>query len=147
MTARINKINKYQYHYVIVLSKCPASSQVLYRYNLIIFTQPHQCRPDPHFSVRLNNLPKFPQFPNGKKWKSLSRVQLFGTSWTVVHGILQARIPEWVAYPFSSGPSQLRSWTGVSCITRGFFTNWAKWQSWNSNHSDMKAKLTVWACK
>ena len=42
-----------------------------------------------------------------------------------VHGILQARILEWVAYPFSSGSSQPRNWTGVSCIVGGFFTNWA----------------------
>ena len=36
------------------------------------------------------------------KWKSLSRVWLFVTPWTVciVHGILQARILEWVAFPF-----------------------------------------------
>ena len=38
------------------------------------------------------------------------------------------RILEWVAYPFSSGSSWPRSWTGVSCITGGFFTNelWGK---------------------
>ena len=35
------------------------------------------------------------------------------------------RILEWVAYPFSSGSSQPRNWTGVFCITGGFFTNWA----------------------
>ena len=35
------------------------------------------------------------------------------------------RILEWVAYPFSSGSSWLRSQTGVSCIAGGFFTNWA----------------------
>ena len=35
------------------------------------------------------------------------------------------RIPEWVAYPFSRGSSQLQNWTGVSCIAGGFFTNWA----------------------
>ena len=40
-----------------------------------------------------------------------------------VHGILQARILEWVAYPFSSGSSQPRNRTGVSCIAGGFFTN------------------------
>ena len=33
-----------------------------------------------------------------------------------VYGILQARILEWVAVPFSSGSSQPRNWTGVSCI-------------------------------
>ena len=41
------------------------------------------------------------------------------------HGILQARKLEWVAYPFSSGSSQPRSQTGVSCIAGRFFTNWA----------------------
>ena len=35
------------------------------------------------------------------------------------------RIPEWVAYPFSSGSSWLRNWTRVSCIGGRFFTNWA----------------------
>ena len=33
------------------------------------------------------------------------------------------RILEWVACPFSSGSSQPRNETGVSCITGGFFTN------------------------
>ena len=33
-----------------------------------------------------------------------------------VHGILQARILEWVAFPFSRGSSQPRDRTGVSCI-------------------------------
>ena len=40
-----------------------------------------------------------------------------------VHGILQARILEWVAVPFTSGSSQPRNRTGVSCIAGGFFTN------------------------
>ena len=35
------------------------------------------------------------------------------------------RILEWAAYPFSSGSSQPRNWTRVSCIAGGFFTNWA----------------------
>ena len=34
------------------------------------------------------------------------------------------RIPEWVAYPFSSGSSQPRNRTRVLCIAGGFFTNW-----------------------
>ena len=42
-----------------------------------------------------------------------------------VQGILQARILEWVAYPFSSGSSWPRNQTEVSCITGGFFTNGA----------------------
>ena len=40
-----------------------------------------------------------------------------------VHGILQARTLEWVAFPFSRGSSQPRNQTGVSCIAGGFFTN------------------------
>ena len=35
------------------------------------------------------------------------------------------RILERVAYPFSSGSSWPRNWTGVSYIVGGFFTNWA----------------------
>jgi len=59
------------------------------------------------------------------KWKLLNSVQLFETPWTVAHGILQARILEWVAYPFSSGSSQPRVQTQVSRIADGFFTSWA----------------------
>ena len=43
-----------------------------------------------------------------------------------VHGILQARVPEWVAISFSRGSSWPRDQTWVSCIARGFFTIWAK---------------------
>ena len=35
------------------------------------------------------------------------------------------RTLEWVAYPFSSGSSWPRNPIRVSCITAGFFTNWA----------------------
>ena len=42
-----------------------------------------------------------------------------------VHGILQARILEWVAFPFSRGYSQARDQTQVSHIAGGFFTSWA----------------------
>ena len=40
-----------------------------------------------------------------------------------VHGILQARVLEWVAFPFSGASSQLRDRTQVSCIAGGFFTS------------------------
>ena len=42
-----------------------------------------------------------------------------------VHGILQARIMEWVAIPFSTGSSQPRDGTQVSHIAGRFFTIWA----------------------
>ena len=41
------------------------------------------------------------------------------------HGILQARILEWVTFPFFSGSSQSRGQTQVSCIEGRFFTSWA----------------------
>ena len=42
-----------------------------------------------------------------------------------VHGILQARILEWVAVSLSRGSSKPRDWTQVSCFASGFFTIWA----------------------
>ena len=41
-----------------------------------------------------------------------------------VHGILQARILEWVAVPFSRGSSRPRNRIRISCIVGRFFTSW-----------------------
>ena len=41
----------------------------------------------------------------------------------IVHGILQARILEWVNFPFSRGSSQTRDRTQVSCIAGRVFTS------------------------
>ena len=62
------------------------------------------------------------------KWKQklLSFVQFFGTPWAnTVHEIVQVRILEWVAFPFSRGSFQSRDQTQVSYITGQFFTIWA----------------------
>ena len=58
------------------------------------------------------------------KVKSLSHVRLFATPWTIVdrllrHGILQARILEWVIISFSRGSSQPRDQTWGSWIAGG----------------------------
>ena len=42
-----------------------------------------------------------------------------------LYGILQARILEWVAFPFSRGSSQPRDGTQISHIAGAFFTSWA----------------------
>ena len=42
-----------------------------------------------------------------------------------VHGVLQARWLEWVAFPFFRGFSQPRDHNQVSHIAGGFFTVWA----------------------
>ena len=59
------------------------------------------------------------------KWKSLSHVWLYDPMAYTVHGILQVRILEWVALPFSRGSSQPRDRTQVSHVAGRFFTNWA----------------------
>ena len=48
-----------------------------------------------------------------------------GLSGSSVHVILQARILEWVAFPFSRGSSWPRGWTRFSCTAGRFFTIWA----------------------
>ena len=59
------------------------------------------------------------------KWKSLSRVWLFDPMDSTVHGMLQTRILQWVAFPFSRGPSQPRDQTQVSRTAGRLFTSWA----------------------
>ena len=48
----------------------------------------------------------------------------YGPPGSSVHGILQARMLEWVAIPFSRGSYQPRDWTWVSCIAGRLFTIW-----------------------
>ena len=122
------------------------------------------------------------------KWKSLSRVQLFATPWSVQSlEFSQARILEWVAFPFSrdipnpesnpglphcrrilyqpshkgnprilewvaypssSGSSQPRNWTRVSCIAGRFFTNWAirEWLGKHSGNTDTRNHIVCEKC-
>ena len=67
---------------------------------------------------------KLTLFPRGKvKVKaSQSHVTFCDPMDCTVHGILQARVLEWVALPFSRGSSQPRDQTQVSRIAGGFFT-------------------------
>ena len=63
------------------------------------------------------------------KWSEVKVAQSYPTLWdfvdNTVHGILQARILEWVAFPSSKGSSQPRDWTQVFRTAGGFFTSWA----------------------
>ena len=55
----------------------------------------------------------------------------YSPSGSSVHGILQARILEWVSLTSSRGSSQPRGWTHVSCVScigRQFFTIGATWE-------------------
>ena len=79
---------------------------------------------------RLNNNNKWHPVPSfhgklkGKKWKQLYITDPTDCSppGSSIHGILQARILEWVAIPFSRGSSRPRNWTCISCIAGRFFT-------------------------
>ena len=50
-----------------------------------------------------------------------------------LHGILQAKILEWVAFSFSRRSSQPRDRTWVSCMTGRFSTVWASRGAWNKD--------------
>ena len=58
-------------------------------------------------------------------WENQLFPTLCGPMDYIVHGILQARILEWVAFPFSSRSSLPRNRTQCSCIAGIFFTSWA----------------------
>ena len=58
-----------------------------------------------------------------------------------VHGILQARILEWVTILFSRGSSRPRDRTWVSCIAGIFFTIWATREAHNWQTALYKVKV------
>ena len=65
-----------------------------------------------------------------------------------VHGILQARILEWVAIPFPRGSFWPRNQGQVSCTAGRFFTVWATreapWAIWR-RHIQLNAKTKVYS--
>ena len=60
-----------------------------------------------------------------------------------VHGILQAKILEWVAIVFSRGSSRPRDRTQVPCIADRFFTIWAIREAQNKKEAVQKLH---WKC-
>ena len=59
------------------------------------------------------------------------------------HGVLQARVLEWVATPFSRGSSWPRDWTQVSHIAGRFFTIWAIRKA-PLNLGILQARILAW---
>ena len=63
-----------------------------------------------------------------------------------VHGVLQARTLEWVAFPFSRGSSQSRDWTQISRTAGGFFISWVTREDLGASWGDLKSKkLSFWS--
>ena len=70
----------------------------------------------------LGSIPGLGKFPGEEKGYPLPYSCLENSMNYTVHGTLQARILEWVAFPFPRGFSQPRDRTQVSCIAGRFFT-------------------------
>ena len=89
------------------------------------------CPPPHHTHTQIQNQNRNLQHRNAVLRLAVHHVWLFVTPWTIAHqaplsmGILQERILEWVAMPFSRGSFQLRDQTQVSPIASGFFSIWA----------------------
>ena len=107
---------------------------------LIIILQFSSVQSLSHVKIEPGSLPlqadSLPSEPPGKplskhwKWKSFSCVWLFVYPMDcIVHGILQARILEWVVIPISRGSSWPKDQTQVSPTVGGFFTSWATKQA------------------
>ena len=107
----------------------PPNNQVLARMNIWLFsgtfwsqlTYEAICH---LFPVAISKMRLFADCSNTPVWKVKFAQSCRPMDYTV-HGILQARILEWVAFPFSRGSSQLRDRTQVSHIADVFFTSWA----------------------
>ena len=105
MTERLNTHTNYLYR----------GTCVLMRFSPVWLCNPIDCSP-PGSSVH-GILP-------GRMWRESESRSVCDPMDYTVHGILQARIPEWVASAFSRGSSQPRDWTQVSHTAGGFFTCW-----------------------
>ena len=85
------------------------------------------------------------------KWYSLSRIWLSATPWTVahrvslIHGILQARLLEWVAMPFSRVSSWSRDRTLNSYLAGRFFTIWVTREAPLVKEAQLKNVHAVWS--
>ena len=82
------------------------------------------------------------------KWnesRSVVSDSLQPTDYTV-HGILQIRILEWVAFPFSGGSFQPRGRTQISCIAGGFYTSWATREALTTLNHSVKNGWDVRCC-
>ena len=64
-----------------------------------------------------------------------------------VQGILQARVLEWTAIPFSRGSFQPRDHAQVSCTVDRFFTVWAAGDAQGEQYGTAGRFFTIWATR
>ena len=115
----------------------------------------------PHFHLSQFSVqyPKFQSFVVDSEWVKFAQSCLslcdpmdYSSPGSSVHGILQARIMEWLAIPFSRGSSYPRDWTQVSHTAGRFFTIYLykvlccfqNMTSFNAQNSPLKWELLLW---
>ena len=76
-------------------------------------------------ALKTDSLPSYKGTPKVKVKVAQSYLTFCNPMHYTLHGILQARILEWVAFPFSRGSSQPRGRTHISRIAGRFLTSWA----------------------
>ena len=120
---------KFNFYWSIVALQCFVN--LLYNFycesTISTVNQPYICVGSPSYLGHHRAVSRFPELHSEV---AQSRLTLRDPMDCTVHGILQSRILEWIAFPFSRGSFQPRNGTGVSCIAGGFFTNWAKREAW-----------------
>ena len=119
------------YHVPMVkIWKIPSGWSIRRRITIVKYSESHPCEVMTYFLRRKSLSDPCPTAVEVKVLVAQSCPTLWdprdcsprGSS---VHGILQARILEQVAIPFSRGSSQPRDWTWISCIAGRFLTIWA----------------------
>ena len=68
-------------------------------------------------------------FSDALSWSTLCDPMDCSLPGSSVHGILQARILEWVAISSSGASYWPKDWTHISCFAGGFFYHWVTWEA------------------
>ena len=117
MNETFNRASHTQLCYAVKCERCSVMSN---------FLQPHalySAWDSPHHNPGVGTLSLLQGiFPT--QWSNLGLLHF----WHILNQLTHQespRIPEWVAYPFSSRSSQPRNQIGISCIAGGFSTSWA----------------------
>ena len=78
---------------------------------------------------------------------TLETPQAVASPGSSVHGILQAKILEWVAIPFSRGFFWSRDQTQVSCNAGRFFTVWTTREFWDNQQKQLTLTVYIFFLK
>ena len=89
------------------------------------------CQAFPNHNIEMNTFNPHNNLCVAHLCLTLCNPMDFSPPGSSVHGIVLARILEWVAISSSRGFSWPRDWTHVSCIGRWILYHWATWEASN----------------